>query len=204
MTVHSWLRLVALDAKATILVAGPAIGATALVGSAWGAVQEPSFFRQQGLDLAWPFSFALSHLLALCIGLISTSRYAASTSSRVAAGFGMLGCAMGSLGLALTLLVLFDQLVGAATPWPTLAPSVLAYLMVWLPIFLLASGTWWRGCSNLTRLLGLGVALTVQISILPASLGLEPLTLRQSMAGALSVAAAFGLVAATANHRSRS
>ncbi len=170
MRVANFLRLTWLESKAATLRvgAGPwVVGALMVLGA---HVQEPSFFRTSGLEIAWPATIAVCDVLLLVFS--SSCFMAAQDRSSVAAARSLGGwiagsaCAATMIGIGLA----YDA-TGSSPATSLRVDWVLARMcMLWLPTFLLVQARWLRQRRLPVRFLVLATVYLMQASMLPASL----------------------------------
>jgi len=183
MPATAFLRLVRLEAAAATMRVGwlPWIVGAGFTLAA--LVQEPTFFRAQGLELAWPAiaaSLDVISLVYLYQLLISTS------SNRAPSAATVLGSWLSSALVAFAILALasvydatgFSQASNFAAPW-----LLARFAAVWLPIHAFVAADPVRNWPVLARFLAAVVGYLVQASVLPASL--PALTLPAILTGAM-------------------
>ena len=170
MRIANFLRLTWLECKAAILRVGLGpwvVGAMIVLGA---HVQEPSFFRTSGLEIAWPATIATCD--AILLVFVSQLLMSPLDRSSAAAARSLGGCIAGSacafamLGIGMT----YDAT--GSTPATSVDISwVTARLcLLWVPTFLLAQARWLRHRRLPVRFLVLATVYLMQASMLPASL----------------------------------
>jgi len=152
MRIANFLRLTWLECKAAILRVGLGpwvVGAMTVLGA---HVQEPSFFRTSGLEIAWPATIATCDALLLVFAAQLLMSPLDRSSAAAARSLG--GC-----------------IAGSACAFAMLGIGMTARLcLLWVPTFLLAQARWLRHRRLPVRFLVLATAYLMQASMLPASL----------------------------------
>ncbi len=159
------------------------------------SMQEPPFFRLGGLDLAWPFIYAVADLWMLLCCLVPPAIEPWSFRTRLAraAGCGLTGA--GGLVVVTAIGLLLDCAQALDTPWGMIAPFAARSLRFWIPLLLLAQAPA-LATSTQRRFLVLGIAFLVQSAVHPASLP-SSTTVGQLLASALAVIGGFATMAKT-------
>jgi hypothetical protein len=183
MPATAFLRLVRLEAAAATMRAG---WLPWIVGGGFtlaALLQEPTFFRAQGLELAWPAIAAILDLIAL----VSFYQLLISThANRTPSAATVLGNWLSGALVALAMLALASvyDATGLSQASDFAAPWLLArFAAVWLPIHAFVAADPVRNWPMLARFLAAAVGYLVQASVLPASL--PALTLPAIFTGAM-------------------
>lgn len=160
------LRIARLEAKACLLALGPWpwTAAALFLTAVW--IQEPSFFRQQGLDLAWPAASATCDLLSL---IVISHVFMSSSRHDVGLGSGLAGLLLVSLStVSVTLFGLgLDACLGrTADPVQVTAFSLRPFVL-WPAVCLVALGAAQRTEGHASRMLWVLLAFAVQATLLP-------------------------------------
>lgn len=137
-----------------------------LIGGVW--LQEPAFFRQDRLDLAWPFVFAAADVLSGSIVVLVAVSPRGLIRQRLARSLAAL--VFGITGLLLFVVggVSFDLMRHAPTPWAQLPALATRHILLWLPIVVLAQSP------VLARaILSRGVVVALAFAVLTWSLPLS-------------------------------
>ena len=197
---HGGMRSLVLSLR----ILGRTLGWVPVVGlllwCAIASLQEPDFFRRQGLDLAWPAIYGGADILCLAIALAwchsgSEERFRPFATTRswlIHAGAVLVACLVAHT-VAMSAAILIDMATLSTTPWPALPRLFLRTLCVWLPLSLLVSAL--AGCSRpVARLVITGCAFAIMATIHPVSLLYEPATLAKLSGSALAILAT-GLIA---------
>jgi hypothetical protein len=170
MPVTAFLRLVRLEAAAAAMQVG---WLPWIVGAGFALaalIQEPTFFRTQGLELAWPAIAGALDVIALVFVyqiLIATSK------SRSPAAATVFGTWLSSALVASSIIALATIYDAAGFPEATgFAPLWLLarFAGVWLPIHAFVAAEPIRRWPFLARFLAAVVGYLMQASVLPASL----------------------------------
>lgn len=184
------LRLAWLEAKACALRMGPLPPILAAL-FVWGArIQEPSIFREEGLELAWPSISAVSDVLFL---VIIWQYLTLPNPARLRLLPSCLGLwVVGSLA---TLLAALPVAISDATRPHFLEVRHLQLLalrlaLLWLPICGVSCVAWLQRRSVALRFLVPSAAYLMQASVLPASLTDSSAFVLITIANALVIALA--------------
>ena len=186
------LRTARLEAKACLLGLGPWPwgAATLFLAATW--IQEPSFFRQQGLDLAWPAAAAISDSLSLLL-ISQLLMFSTGPGARVGRGLAALLLVGLSSGSVLSLGLGLDGLLGRATELGSLVSVALRPFLLWPAVCLVALGASHRTNRPLARLLWVLFAFGVQAALLPVDVALWERSLHSWLAvvGTFAAGSAF-------------
>jgi hypothetical protein len=183
MPATAFLRLVRLEAAAATIRVGWLPWIVGVGFSLASLVQEPTFFRAQGLELAWPAIAAILDAMAL---VYFYQLLISPTTNRAVSAATVLGNWLSSCLVAFVILTLasiydatgFSQASDFAAPW-----LLARFAAVWLPIHAFVTANPVRNWPVLARFLAAAVGYLVQASVLPASL--PALTLPAIFTGAM-------------------
>lgn len=163
-------RIAWLEAKATAAAVGvfPVVVGMLFVLAA--IVQEPSIFRTEGLELAWPGISAASDVLFLVVIWNSFMLPLRRNDGWFARGLGV--WAVGALVSVLLVLAawIYDATVSHAFAPDRSRDLLFRIAIVWLPICLLGNSPALRRLPTLARAAAVVVAYLMQASVVPASL----------------------------------
>jgi len=170
MRLAQTIRLIWLEAKATAATLGllPVVVGWLFVLAAF--LQEPTIFRSEGLELAWPSIYAVSDTLFL---VVFWNRFTLSHGRSL----GGVAATLGSwvVGAAICLaLTAADPIYGGTERLEVAAQRgghlVLRAALVWLPVAFLTHTAWLQRQATLARFVVVLVAYLMQASLVPASL----------------------------------
>jgi len=168
--IESFLRLTWLESKAACVRVGIGPWAAGALFVLAAHIQEPSFFRTSGLEIAWPATVATCDGLMLVFTLHSfpspITPSATAAARALGAWFAGTCCALAMLGIGL----IYDATGSSPATSHSLAWMVARVVLVWLPIFFLTQARWLRHRRLPARFLVLATAYLMQASMLPASL----------------------------------
>ena len=168
------MRLVVLDLKILNRQLGVMPWLALVLWCSIASLQEPLFFRIQGLDLLWPAASAGADVLGLVAcgvwSLESTRQYYGRVfpwwSGAVALGCTCLAAQL----LAFASCILLDAAHSSPTPWASVGPLFGRAFLVWLPVGVMASCIAQSPWSIGQRLSTLTVAFLVILSMNPVSM----------------------------------
>jgi hypothetical protein len=109
-------------------------------------LQEPAFFRTQGLDLAWPAIFGGADVFCLAAVLVWVHSISRIRSYRISSSWvirtwqvlAVLSVCLVAQAAAVMAGLAVDHLTGFPSPWPDLPSLLLRSLLVWMPLCTLA------------------------------------------------------------------
>lgn len=170
MRIANFVRLTKLEYKAASLRVGLGPWVVGALFVLTAHVQEPSFFRASGLEIAWPATIATCDgmsLLFAVYSLTSTPRANSAVAAR-AVGAWIAGCvyALAMLGLG----GIYDATGSSPESSYALAWVAARLVLLWLPVCLVTQAHWLRHRRLPARFLVLATAYLMQASMLPASL----------------------------------
>jgi len=184
------MRLVALDLKILVRQLGPVPWVVLALWCLVAAIQEPQFFRRQGLDLQWPASYAGADILSLILcglwGMGGLSSYYGQARSRLSGAVAVFTCCLAAHATAFGCSALLDLANGSPTHWLAATQLVGRAALIWLPMAVVAGDLARSSISSGPRLAAIAAAFLVLLSINPLSM-LEPLlTIDKFVASALA------------------
>ena len=141
------------------------VGVLLLLGA---SIQEPTIFRPEGLELAWPCLLAISDTLffLVCWNRLMLPIGRAVDFVAAAIATWLVGA---SVGLCLLVVIIF---YGATEHLQAIvdrgADDCLRMLLLWLPIAFLSNAPWLQRRPTLIRLAALLLAYLMQASVVPA------------------------------------
>lgn len=166
------LRMARLEAKACLYSLGPWpwVAAFLFLASAW--VQEPGFFRQQRLDLAWPAALNTADVLSLLfISQLFMSCPAGVSRARV-----RLLAAQGMVALASVLVLatglLADRLLARPTDTRLLLTHASRIFVLWPSVCLVGAGVVERQAEPIPRLGWILFAYAAQSMLFPIDIAI--------------------------------
>lgn len=196
------LRTARLEVKACLLSLGPWpwVAAALYLGATW--IQEPSFFRQQQLDLAWPAAACVGDAISLMFisQLLTSPCGGIDRRARGLAGLLLVGCCtLFSLALGLGL----DACFGRSGDPDHLLSLAVRPLALWPAVLLVGLGVTHSAHSLTSRLLWILFAFGVQASLLPADVRIWERSLHSWLAVVATFAAGSAFLTSTRLPRSR-
>lgn len=192
------MRLVALDLKILNRQLGAMPWLALVLWCSIASLQEPLFFRIQGLDLLWPAASAGADVLCLVAcglwSLEATRHYCGRAYPWWSGAVALVSTCLAAQLLAIACCMVLDAAHASPTPWASILPLIGRGLLVWLPVGVVAACLAQSAWSVGRRLATLTLAFLVILPMNPVSM-FEPMFTFDKLVAAMFAVAGTSLLA---------